>query len=102
MKNILFTLSATPAHENLFFISKILFSHSLIPTPHGITNKYFFIIIIIILWLSPAATTRPEFPSFFFTQIYSSKFQSFSISNNKLPHVHNLIYLFFSKHLENS
>ena len=67
MKNILFTLSATPTHENLFFISKILFSHSLIPTAHGITNKSFlFFYFFIILWLSPTATTRPKFPSIFF------------------------------------
>ena len=73
MKNILFTLSATPAHENLFFISKILFSHSLIPTTHGITNKSFYLFIyFIILWLSSAATTRLEISFIFF--FYSGLF----------------------------
>ena len=51
MKNILFTLSTTRTHENLFFISKILFSHSLIPTTHDITNKFFIYYLFIYLFL---------------------------------------------------
>ena len=64
MKNIFFTLSATPAHENLFFISKMLFSHSLIPTAHGITNKsfsYFYFLLFSGYHLPPQHAQK--FPS---------------------------------------